>query len=478
MLATIVLLLQLGSSVATILSSADSEADLSLAAVLPSRWSRTTRHHDLLPLRISGFELAGSKEATLRDVNGGSRCPGANGMEPPGYKLSGPISLSECARLAGEQPLVAGFRWGVSEGVDQDAYMRLSRPSAQPMRVPLSQLFPTDRFMRSANEGFVCFIYMVNETTDEVPPFKSSVSTRFAFTGIPVQNHSKVKAGKHHQKSLEVQASRNSGTEVCTQRYSIVRFLQADESAFWFCYRPTAARPQCDAHVKEFHQQAVIMMVGSLGFLLIVSRILQGSTHLSFCLEWLAKVILNQMLAFVVCIFLLEQGLERYTFSCIVQAMLLLMSANAALQLPYIAMRRSSLESLRVLATFCLFAVVYSPSIYVDMMSYYKPLPLLFAYQPRVLGVVGFGLDALAHFAFKLWSEKPGELEKSGLAADVENMYAPMQLRLAATPAPTPRPTPRANAPKVPASSRGTPPLSSPRLPIPVFPLLARLAGG
>lgn len=58
---------------------------------------------------IDGFRIT-SGTTDLRLINGGSRCPGPSGFEPPGYQVNGRISLQECAAAAKDVKGILGFR--------------------------------------------------------------------------------------------------------------------------------------------------------------------------------------------------------------------------------------------------------------------------------------------------------------------------------------------------------------------------------
>merc|ERR1712216_400246 len=76
---------------------------------------------------VGGFQLTGGKEASLKQVNGGSLCVGSQGVEPPGFELIGAFGLGTCAAIASAQPKVIGFRWG-GDGFDLDQYRRYADP--------------------------------------------------------------------------------------------------------------------------------------------------------------------------------------------------------------------------------------------------------------------------------------------------------------------------------------------------------------
>lgn len=387
----------------------------------------------ILPRTVLSFELVGGA-ATLRQVNGGIRCPGANGMEPPGYLLHGSITLEDCAKMASVQPLVAGFRWGAG-ALNIEAYRRLAQPHLF-TSTPLAEVYDLEAAFGDATNGtgFSCFIYMVNETTGHSPPFSEQ-----GLNGETFEMKGTDAARVHHSmvgnREVVVAPTRNSGSEVCGQRYSVKRFLQATNNDLWFCYMPTAMRPVCEQRSQEDRQQAMMFLLVSVVMLLGVSRILEGNRHFVFLLEWVVRAVLTQELAFIAMIFLMSQGLDGSDIVLFSYGLVIVFIGAQAVQMPYAMLQR--FEAAPTVVVFYLLFIVYTPSQFADWMSYYRPLPLLMDHIPRVLGLAGFVLEIAKHFVMGLFFPHTiDDLEEDHFcqawvpnkAVDV-HVYAPMQMR-------------------------------------------------
>lgn len=397
-----------------------------------------------LPQTVGDFELAGGARPTLREVNGGSRCPGANGMEPPGYQLSGPITLEECAEVARGQPSVVGFRWGSHQGVNQQAYLQMTQPAppppAPPPRIPLAALFDIGRvFAGEHYQGFTCFVYMVN-SSGHSPDFRQESLGGLSFVGDVRDKAGHATLKRKRGRTISAMPTRNSGSEVCGQRWSVLRFLQTSADSFWFCYMKSddSARLMCDANAKEDTRQACIFTLGCLALLFGGSLILQNNRHFSFLLEWVVKFILTQELALTACMLLIRQGLDAQPVSFALYVLAFTWFGTQLVQVPVALLDRCFGQLAPTMVTFYYLFIVYTPSFFADWVTYYRPLPLLFAHMPRILGLAGLGLEMLKHFLLGVfYPEVVNDLEDDHFCQAFKpqklgsHSYIPMQARRA-----------------------------------------------
>lgn len=374
-----------------------------------------------------GFVLAGAHEATLRDINGGIRCPGADGQEPPGYHFSGPIQLEDCAHLANQQKYVVGFRWGANSGLDQDAYRRHTSVERRGAAIPLWELF-SNRSSGPKGEGFVCVLYMIDPATQDLPKidvdvlmdaFRVKVDKLADATDdssgsprhrgdLPSEQHTRRGTKRNKAAEVVVAPTMHAGVEVCSQRYSVVRFLQGSDDSLWFCYRPATNSAACQENYKTFQEQSLLITIACLAFLLGASCVLQQGQQFMVCVEWIAKFLLDQCLAFGVCIFLVYYGLDADKKVFWTYSISMTVVSTQIVHLSYAGMKYGMSDSMPVFSTFCVLVVIYSPSLFVDALSYYRPLPLLFMFFPRVVGGFAFLIEAAR---VMLWSYVVGEPE-------------------------------------------------------------------
>jgi len=362
--------------------------EASVAASAPSPNAAALGPNVLRP-HVNGFDLisggAVGEPVMLATINGGVRCSGGDGLEPPGYLLEGQVSLEDCASIANGEPHVKGFRWGRPDGLDSDLYSMLAK-SEVPQQIDFERLFPS-----GATGGFHCFIYMYDESDHNISDDGASGAPEFEWTDEATRlkhfdTHS-------HRKEMSAMHMLSGGSKVCLQRWSVSRFMKPWDSSFWLCYVPETEQATCAKDVQAWHVGGQIFTAVCLTLCGVLAWIMHTQKHFMTCVNWVARFILYNEVALIVCHYLVNNRLDREGWTFYAVAIILVIAGGNVCVLPHLLLTQC--QATKPLAALFLFVVAYSPVVFLDGLSYQSSLRLIMDHEPMLLGMLGFAIELL-----------------------------------------------------------------------------------
>lgn len=192
----------------------------------------------------------------------------------------------------------------------------------------------------------------------------------------------------------------SEGVEVCLQRRSLLKFCDMKVTELWFCYLPEKQWPRCTASMKAQQLEGLGAAFGTLLVVAALSYVMQSQHQFIWALSWVARFIACMECGVWAVVLLLYVGMDallRPPVLAVVALLLVVLGANLLL-LPY---------SLCALCGRCpafalayLLVLVIFPVVSIDWMSYINPFVLLVDHRPILLGLLGFGLEALKQRCF------------------------------------------------------------------------------
>lgn len=221
----------------------------------------------------------------------------------------------------------------------------------------------------------------------------------------------------------------SEGAQVCLQRRSLLQFCDMKVTELWFCYLPEKQWPKCEASIKEQHLEGLGAAFGTLLVVIALSYIMQNQQQFIWALSWVARFIACMECGVWAVVLLLYAGLDallRPPMLAAVALLLVVLGANLLL-LPY------SLCALcgrcPVFALAYLLVLVIFPVVSIDWISYINPFVLLVDHWPILLGLLGFGIEALKQRCFS-GNDADACLPKAGIvdkatveARDAKDFY-------------------------------------------------------
>jgi len=342
---------------------------------------------NVLRPHVNGFDLisggAVGEPVMLASINGGVRCPGGDGMESPGYLLEGQVSIEDCASIANGEPHVKGFRWGRPDGLDLDFYSTLAK-SDVPQQIDFERLFPS-----GATGGFQCFIYMYDENDHSVNDDGASGAPDFKWT----DEATRLRHFVAHAHGKTMSAIHNGGSKVCLQRWSVSRFMKPWDSSFWLCYVPETEQATCAKDLEAWHVGGQIFTAVCLTLCGVLAWIMHTQKHFMTCVNWVARFILYNEVALIVCQYLVNNRMDMEGSTFYAVAIILVIVGGNVCVLPHLLLTQC--QATKPLAALFLFVVAYSPVIFLDGLSYQSSLRLVMDHEPMLLGLLGFAIELL-----------------------------------------------------------------------------------
>mmetsp|Transcript_64912 Transcript_64912/g.186776 ORF Transcript_64912/g.186776 Transcript_64912/m.186776 type:complete len:595 (+) Transcript_64912:102-1886(+) len=126
--------------------------------------------------------------------------------------------------------------------------------------------------------------------------------------------------------------------------------------------------------------------------------VMAGQSHFDLVMEWMARVALNLELAVLAMAYLIDTNAEGDAHWTAVMVLCTVVLGSNLMILPYQLMRRC--EVCGALATLYLLMVAYSPSVFLDRMTYYPSFMVLMVNHPVYLGLLGIMVEIVRKFVF------------------------------------------------------------------------------
>eukprot|EP00928_Gymnodinium_smaydae_P037973 TRINITY_DN26296_c0_g1_i1.p1 TRINITY_DN26296_c0_g1~~TRINITY_DN26296_c0_g1_i1.p1 ORF type:complete len:450 (-),score=105.51 TRINITY_DN26296_c0_g1_i1:21-1370(-) len=330
---------------------------------------------------------------TLWDVNGGRKCVGPYGREPPRFELEGSFSLEQCATIARLQPSAVGFRWG-RQGVDEAAYTEYAvRARSSDAPIDLNRVF-------DGAGNATCAVYVRDGNVD---------------WQVEVIGH-------------EPEYTWAAGSALCGQRWHLAHLLYRRERELWFCYMEPGSWEQCVDDAETVRLQGAMSFAAGTVFAALLGYVARDLRQFEVALAWAVRPLFCSVLGIWAVARLLDAGLDPRGVALHVVAVVVVVVMQHLLLVPYrVSLRWSHLSAARV---WLLLLLAVSPCLYADAMCYYAPFALLVAQSPVRLGLIAFALDAAAICLAGRWAAlKPfvAPLDTvATMAGQKSARYAPM----------------------------------------------------
>jgi len=269
------------------------------------------------------------------------------------------------------------------------------KPGEAPPPVDLDDLFVS-------GEGLTCFLYTLDEELEAQPLNKTLTKLRAGDTGGAHRRLMHRSTGMAHanivDKLSHAERMMHGGKEVCTQRWSVARWFVPSSQALWFCYFPEEQQNNCSAMFEDFNSQGSIFICTAVVLLALLAHVMRGQTHFAVVIEGMARVALNLELAIWGMVYLVDNGFEAdRSRRALMVFIVVILGSNLAI-VPYQLARRC--QACETLSLLYLLIIVYSPSIFLDRMTFYKSFRVMMSSQPIFLGIMGVMVEVIRKWLF------------------------------------------------------------------------------